>query len=136
MDTNVFISAMTSPGGINREVLRACLSGRAKPLMGIALYEEYEDVMRRPEILKRCPLAEDERTVFLDAFLSVCEWTSIYFLWRPNLRDEADNHLIELAVAGGASAIVTSNLRDLKSGELIFPTIQVLKPADFLATIA
>lgn len=26
-------------------------------------------------------------------------WTRIYFGWRPNLRDEADNHLVELAVA-------------------------------------
>jgi len=36
----------------------------------------------------------------------------IYFLWRPNLRDEADNHLVELAVAGGAQAVVTRNKRD------------------------
>ena len=31
--------------------------------------------------------------------------------WRPNLPDEADNHLIELGVA--AQAIVTRNLRDV-----------------------
>jgi hypothetical protein len=27
--------------------------------------------------------------------------------WRPHLRDEGDNHLVELAIAGGAEAIVT-----------------------------
>jgi hypothetical protein len=30
--------------------------------------------------------------------------------WRPNLRDEGDNHLVELAIAGGAEAIVTYNV--------------------------
>ena len=29
-------------------------------------------------------------------------WVRVYYLWRPNLPDEADNHLVELAVAGNA----------------------------------
>jgi hypothetical protein len=45
----------------------------------------------------------------------------VYYLWRPNLPDEADNHLIELALAGGADTIVTNNLRDVSRGELTFP---------------
>ena len=45
---------------------------------------------------------------------------------------EGDNHLIELAVAGSASAIVTNNVKDLRSGELLFPSIRVLTPADLL----
>ena len=46
----------------------------------------------------------------------------------PNLPDEADNHLIELAVAGRAQAIITRNVRDLARGELRFPAIQILQP--------
>jgi predicted nucleic acid-binding protein len=42
----------------------------------------------------------------------------VYFGWRPNLPDEADNHLVELAVAGRASFVVTRNLRDLTRAEL------------------
>lgn len=57
----------------------------------------------------------------LNIFLASCTWTRIYFGWRPNLRDEADNHLVELAVAGGAGYIVTRNVRDLVSMELKFP---------------
>ncbi|MDD5028207.1 MAG: PIN domain-containing protein [Rhodoferax sp.] len=37
-----------------------------------------------------------------------CRLTEIYYLWRPNLRDEADNHVLELAVAAGAQAIITN----------------------------
>jgi hypothetical protein len=30
----------------------------------------------------------------LDAFLSVCHWQKVYYAWRPNLPDEADNHKV------------------------------------------
>jgi hypothetical protein len=53
----------------------------------------------------------------LEAFPSVCEWLDVYFGWRPNLSDEGDNHLIELAVAGGAGWIVTNNLADFERAE-------------------
>ena len=46
--------------------------------------------------------------------------------------DEADNHLIELAVAAGAQAIVTHNIRDVGRGELRWQTLEVLTPAQFL----
>ena len=42
VDTNVFIGAILSPAGENREVLRACLLGRVRPLMGAALFHEYD----------------------------------------------------------------------------------------------
>ena len=34
VDTKVFIGAILSPAGENRQVLRACLLGKARPLMG------------------------------------------------------------------------------------------------------
>jgi len=39
----------------------------------------------------------------------------------------ADNHLIELAVAGGADALVTKNIRDFRGAQLHFPRLQVLR---------
>jgi uncharacterized protein len=66
-------------------------------------------------------------------FLATCRWTRIYFGWRPNLPDEGDNHLVELALAGGASHIVTHNLRDLKSMELRFPGLGIATPTQLLA---
>ena len=59
-------------------------------------------------------------------------WVTVYYGWRPNLPDEADNHLIELALAGGAQAIVTHNLRDLRGGELRLGNLRVLTPAQCL----
>ncbi len=135
VDTNVFTAAVLSPAGTNRAVLRACLTAKAHPLMGAALFHEYEDLLARPELMAKSPLTPAERGLLFEAFLSVCDWVRIYFLWRPNLPDEADNHLIELALAGGASAIVTNNVRDVRRGELAFPHLQILTPAQFLKTI-
>lgn len=42
------------------------------------------------------------------------------FFMAPNLPDESDNHLFELAVAGGADFIVTRKMRDLKTPGLRF----------------
>ena len=36
------------------------------------------------------------------AFLSVTQWVPIYYTWRPNLSDEADNHIVDLAIAGNS----------------------------------
>lgn len=132
MDTNVFVSALIREEGASREVLRRCLRRRLEPLMGPALFAEYESLLGRDALFRRSPLDASQREKVLDAFLSVCRWTRIYYLWRPNLRDEADNHVIELAVAGGASAIVTKNIRDFRATELQFPHLQVLKPEALL----
>ncbi len=82
----------------------------------------------------RSSLSHEDREALLNAFLAVCRWTQVSFLWRPNLRDEADNHLVELAVAGAASAIVTGNARDLATGELRLGRLRVLSPAAYLAS--
>ena len=64
----------------------------------------------------------------LNAFLSVCTWQTVYYIWRPNLPDEADNHLVELAVAGRAEAIVTWNTQGFQQAELRFPGLRIVRP--------
>ena len=132
VDTSVLISALIGKRGAGRAVLRQCLEKKCKPIISNALFQEYEDVRSRPRIQKLSPLSEDDITNLLNAFYSTCHWVPIYYLWRPNLRDEDDNFLIELAVAGNAEAIITNNTKDLKSAELIFENIQILTPAQFL----
>ncbi len=113
-------------------VLRKCLHGEYKPLISNALFREIEDVSQRERIRKKCPLAATEIKDLLNAFYSVCNWTPIYYLWRPNITDEADNFLIELGLAGNATHIVTNNISDLRNSELNFPELTILKPEQIL----
>ena len=130
VDTNVFVAALSSPDGASREVLRQCLLGRHEPLMGQALFAEYESVLSRAGLFARSPISAQERNALWAAIASCCRWVRVYYLWRPNLPDEADNHVVELAVAGSAEVIVTHNTRDFKRAELHFPGLRILTPGE------
>lgn len=130
IDTNVFVAGLRSAGGTSREVLRRALSGAYQPLFGNALWQEYCDLLGR-DIWGAATTAQERQSV-LSALAQRGRWVSIYYGWRPNLPDEADNHLIELALAGRAAGIVTHNVRDLEQGELIFNHLRLLTPAQCL----
>jgi putative PIN family toxin of toxin-antitoxin system len=132
VDTNVFVSALRSADGASRAVIRRCLQGQYRPCMSLALFAEYRDVMGRERLFKDSPLTSDERQELFYAFIAVCRLVEIYYLWRPNLRDEADNHVLELAVAAGARTIVTYNHADFLGAELHFPGLRIVVPADLL----
>jgi predicted nucleic acid-binding protein len=89
-------------------------------------------VIKRAEILDRCPLDASEIEELLAALVSVTEWVPIYYSWRPNLKDEGDNHVIELAIAGNAQVVVTNNIRDFQGAELLFPKLSILKPEQMI----
>ena len=133
IDTNIFIAAVMSADGASRRILRMCLEGRITPLMGNALFSEYEDVCARDELFDAKLISRVDRDALLDAFFASCLWVPIYFLWRPNLRDEADNHVVELAVAGNARTIITANKRDFTAPELRFSGLDICDAGEFLA---
>lgn len=132
LDTNIVVAALLRSGGSARAVLRSCLNGQYQPVLGPALLAEYEDVLGRTELFADSVLSAIERDEVFNGFLTRCRWVEVFYAWRPNLPDESDNHLIELAVAAQADAIVTRNLRDVSHGELKFPSLRVLSPENCL----
>ena len=132
IDTSVVISALLGRRGASRVILRKTLLGEYNPLMSNALFQEYEDVSNRKKIMDSCALTKKEIEELLKALYSVCQWVPIYYLWRPNIADEGDNFLIELALAGNATHIVTNNIRDFRNAELKFPSITILTPSELL----
>ncbi len=135
LDTNVLISALLGPRGPSREVLRRCLRRQHQPCMGTTLFLEYESVMARQELFEICLLSWEEREAVLNAFLSVCQWQTVYYAWRPNLTDEGDNHLVEQAVASGAGAIIAQNTADFARPELHFPGLRIVRPEDLIREV-
>ncbi|MEQ1536815.1 MAG: putative toxin-antitoxin system toxin component, PIN family [Burkholderiaceae bacterium] len=131
LDTNVFVGACLGTGATNR-ILALAIDGTIDTVMGEALFSEHEDVLARSELFENGRLNQAERSELFDIYIAQTDWVRIYFGWRPNLRDEGDNHLIELAVAAGANLIITRNVRDFKNMELSFPSIRIITPEDFL----
>lgn len=134
VDTNVLVSACFKRHNFARQIIRLCIKKDLCPIIGDALFFEYEDVLTRKNIFANSELSQSERQVVYDAFIGSCSWTQIYYSWRPNLRDEGDNHLIELAVAGGAQAVITANVGDFVNAQLRFSNLKIVNSEDFLKT--
>lgn len=83
-----------------------------------------------PKIL--CKQTSVSLIEFLDGFAQVCIPIDARYLWRPNLRDEADNHLLELAIAAGVSYIITNNVSDFAQSELKRLSYEVITPEQLL----
>ncbi len=135
LDTNIFVGALRSGDGINRLMLEMAFRRQITPLMGEALYREYHCLIGREGLYDDRVLNFQERQELLESLCSVCVWTEIYYKWRPNLKDEADNHLIELGLAGNAEYIVSWNIKDFKGGDLYMPDVKVVKPAELLRSL-
>ncbi|MGH8675673.1 MAG: PIN domain-containing protein, partial [Burkholderiales bacterium] len=116
-------------GSAANALVAECLRGRFLPLLGAALFAEYEAQLRRAGLFGASRLTAGERDELFDMFVAASRWTRIYYGWRPNLRDEGDNHVVELAIAGNAQAIVTRNTRDfVLSAQLRFPHLRIATP--------
>ena len=126
---------MISGKGPNREILRYCFRGVLQPHIGVSLYTEYQDLLNRENIQALCKQTSVTLSEFFDDFASICEPVEVWFLWRPNLTDEADNHIVELAIAANASYIVTNNISDFAHAELRQAGYKVITPPDLLRLI-
>lgn len=131
IDTSVFIATILSKDTMSKTILQEVLKGNLKPQISLKLFNEYEDVLSRQDISNKSKLTKDEIEELLNALMSVSSWVEIYYLFRPNLQDEGDNHIVELAVASNSKYIITYNKKDFKQSELKFD-FEVLTPQEFL----
>jgi len=134
LDTDVVVSAMRSPTGASAALVLAALDGLFVLVANVALVIEYEATCSLPEHQLAAELNEGEVGQFLDALAALADPVETHFLWRPRLRDPADEMVLEAAVNGRADAIVTFNLRDYGTIPNDFG-IEVLKPSEALKRI-
>lgn len=100
-------------------------------LVSVPLFLEYEAVLMRADRLRRFGLGRDETDVVLDVIAARARRVRTSYLWRPQLRNPADEMVLETAVNGGADSIVTFNRRDFETAPARFG-IDLLGPADLL----
>jgi predicted nucleic acid-binding protein len=105
-----------------------------RPLATPALFLEYEDVLMRPEHLLAMQLSAAEVARYLDGLADAIQPVDIYYRWRPQLSDPKDELVLEAAINGRATALITHNVRDFPQIGTSFG-IEVLRPADALMRI-
>ncbi len=125
---------MRSPTGASAALLRLARQGRVTMLANVALAVEYEAVCSGADQARAAGLSPEEVGVFLDAVLAMVEPVETYFMWRPMLRDPADEMVLEAAVNGGAKAVVTFNLKDFSGAAARFG-VQVATPGEIARTL-
>jgi putative PIN family toxin of toxin-antitoxin system len=131
VDTSVIVAGLRSQLGASNRILTLVAERRLVPLVTTALFLEYEDVLNRPEQRLATGMSVDDVVGFLAALASAAEPVDVHFMWRPQLADPADEIVLEAAVNGRASAIVTHNVRDFLPATHDFK-IEVITPSVML----
>jgi putative PIN family toxin of toxin-antitoxin system len=134
LDTNVVVAALRSPIGASAALLMAARRSELTMLVNVALALEYEATCKLAEHRLAAGLDIDQVGIFIDAVLAMVEPVETHFMWRPQLRDPADELVLEAAVNGQAAAIVTFNRRDFGEVPRRFG-IDLLTPAEAIRRI-
>ena len=124
VDTNIFVSALstTSP---YYWVIEALLDERFEICFNYEILLEYEEILTRK-------YASNIAANFIKALqeLPSAHHVDVYFNWNL-LEDKDDNKFVDVAVAGGASFIITEDRHFRKLSEIDFPKIEVMRLEDF-----
>ena len=125
-DTNVLISALLLPDSKPRRALDLALA-RGKLLLSFAVLAELYDVLNRRQF--RRYVDEEDIRRFLDALTREAQWVEPTAAIKV-CRDPDDDKILDLAMSGAASFVVTgdSDLLALHA----YQGIDILSPAQFL----
>jgi putative PIN family toxin of toxin-antitoxin system len=131
LDTSVLVAALRSRQGASAALIGLVAHRVLTPLVTTTLLLEYDDVLRRPEQLAAMGKTSDWVEGFLSALAAGSEAVEIHYRWRPRTRDPGDEMVLEAAINGRASALITHNVRDFGDAEANFG-VPVLRPGDAL----
>ena len=131
LDTNVLIAALRSRNGASFRLLSLVGEAKFELNVSVPLVLEYEEVAKREA--RALGLTHAEIDDVLDYLCAVAVHREIYFLWRPVLRDAADDMVLEVAVEAGCDFVVTHNVRDFAGAERF--GVRGVTPSEFLTRI-
>lgn len=135
LDTNVLVSAFRSSSGASHALVRRALSGDLPLVVHHKLVYEYRDVLSRPDMLNGTGLTFSDVELVLAQLVVRATTVDVRYLWRPNLSDEGDNFVMEIAIAASPCAIVTHNIADFARAELRFPQVPLMTPAQLMQSL-
>lgn len=118
LDTNILVAAVRNSKGPSFALVQHIRFANVRMYCSPALFLEYESVLKRPEQLKASELNDADIDAILNELAIFIEPVTTHYQWRPQLRDPADEMVLEAAVNGQVEAIVTYNLRDFGPAKL------------------
>jgi putative PIN family toxin of toxin-antitoxin system len=131
LDTNVIYQALKSATGASFFILQKIRERKIQIALSVPLFEEYQEVLSREKSLNDFELDIEDIDKFLRFIAYVGKPFKTYFLFRPNLKDEKDNMVMELAITSQSDYLVTSNIKDFKNAELKFDQLKIVTPGEF-----
>jgi putative PIN family toxin of toxin-antitoxin system len=134
LDTDVLVAGLRSPSGASAALLQRVLRGKLSILVSVALALEYEAICLLAEHRQAAGASEQDVQNLLDALLGQAIPVNVHYQWRPQLRDAADEMVLEAAVNGQAQAIVSFNHRDYGTAPGRFG-LQLLTPVEILRKV-
>lgn len=129
LDTNVLVSGLLNPHGAPGRVVDLLLEGGLTPLFDDRILHEYRDVLSR----SRFGFDRADVNALLEHLVAAGEHLTAPPI-AVTLPDPDDLPFLEVAAAGGASALVTGNASDFRSEEGSHP-VHVTAPDVFMEAI-
>ena len=128
VDTNILVSALLKPDGLQRTVLLLAITKPARLYVSTAILTEYRDVLSRPELQIRKGLREQLLNLIAKRARSVTPARQI-----DVTRDPDDNIFLECADAARADYLVTGNTRHFPR---FWKKTKIITSREFLSVVA
>ena len=123
LDTNILVGAAYAEASASRRIIEACLNGDLIAVLSPALRREYEQILRQAVRVRG----------FDDALRRLLAGAEVVELQRtPRVvpDDPEDDKLVAVAVAAGASTLITND-RHLLTLDPHGP-VRIVRPAEFV----
>ena len=107
VDTNILVAATRNRNGPSFALMQLVRAHNILICCSPALFLEYEDVLQRPEQRAASGLRVKDVDAILNELAALLEPVLTHYQWRPQLRDPADEMVLEAAANARVHALVT-----------------------------
>lgn len=137
LDTNVWVSAILTPGNPPAKILELALTGKIRLIISPGILREIGQVLKYPKVkkaLRKHRITSQEVNDVILKLLKAAVITPGEILAEGVSDDPADDMIIACALEGHADFIISGDhhLTDLKN----YQGIKIITPSTFLALIA
>ena len=132
LDTNIIISGLYSKRGASYQLLKAAISGDLRYAISPLVALEYEGKIHQKIEVGFLSFSKGDCGRVLDALFAMAKpvWKPLQV--RPVLIDPSDDKILECAISGNCTHIITFNKRDFPTVVTRLYGIKVMTPGEFL----